>query len=612
MSRRAVAVRGQFVTSETLYSLITGGETLDVEFKGEDVRSLSDGDLVEAVVCLANRPGSAPGWLLVGVEDDGRVTGARPRHGDRTDPLRLQALIAHRTQPSLSVRVQIARVGDQDVIAVEIPATRAPVGTSDGRYLRRALGGDGRPACLPLHFHEMQGLQADRGVLDYSALVVPDARWDDLDPLEFERFRRLIRESQGRGDASLVDLPDVELAKALGAVEADRVVRHVRVAGLLLFGREAAVSRFLPTHEVAFQVLTGLEVKVNDFFRWPLLRVVEEVDGRFRARVQETELMAGMVRVGVPDYPLRALREALANALLHRDYTRLGAVHVQWHDDRIEVASPGGFPQGVALDNLLVASPHPRNPLLADGLKRAGVVERTARGIDTMFLDFLRAGHPVPEYGRSTPTDVVVILRGGRPDLAWVCLVVEEERKGPLLNLNDLLVLRTATEESVVGLRRVQSVTQVDAKQALGVVARLVERGLLQRGADKASLSLRESVRQRLRLPQPDRRRVRNDLKALEQAILAHAATERGVTRAQVMSAYDLSADQAKRLLSGLTSRGILSRLGEGRGVHYVPARKERAVARLVQRPPVSRAKPPDSARRIPGPGKSMDKKGPA
>ena len=76
------------MTPEALRSLIAGTETLDVEFKGEEARALSDGDLVEAVVCLANRAGNTPSWLLVGVEDDGRVTGARPRHADRTDPLR--------------------------------------------------------------------------------------------------------------------------------------------------------------------------------------------------------------------------------------------------------------------------------------------------------------------------------------------------------------------------------------------------------------------------------------------------------------------------------------------------------------------------------------------
>lgn len=373
------------MTPEALRSLIAGGETLDVEFKGEEKAPLSDGDLVEAVVCLANRLRSDPAWLLVGVEDDGRVTGARPRHeAGRTDTARLTALISNRTRPSLTVRVHFVPIDGREVLAIEVPPGRTPVGTADGRYLRRAVGGDGRPACVPLHFHEMQAQQADRGLLDYSALVVPEARWEDLDPLEFERLRRSVRERRGRSDETLLELPDLELAKALGAVEGDGHAGAVRVLGLLLFGKEEALCRLLPTHEVAFQVLRGRGVSVNDFFRWPLLRVMEEVEARFRAMNREQELLVGMLRVGVPDYPPAAFREALANALIHRDYTRLGAVHIQWHGDRIEMANPGGFPEGVRLDNLLVTAPRPRNPLLADAFKRAGVAQRPARA-------FLRA-----------------------------------------------------------------------------------------------------------------------------------------------------------------------------------------------------------------------------
>lgn len=92
---------------EYLLQLIERGETMDVEFKGEAERPLSDSELVEAVVCMANRPGLENGWILIGVEDDGRITGARPRHGNHTDPVRLQALIANRTRPSLTVRVSI-------------------------------------------------------------------------------------------------------------------------------------------------------------------------------------------------------------------------------------------------------------------------------------------------------------------------------------------------------------------------------------------------------------------------------------------------------------------------------------------------------------------------
>ena len=287
----------------------------------------------------------------------------------------------------------------------------------------------------------MTARQADTGTRDYTSLPIPEAGWDALDPLECERLRRLIRESRGQGDASLLELSDLELAKALGAVEANHQLVAVRVLGLLLFGKEEALRHFLPTHEVAFQVLSGLEVEVNEFFHWPLFRLMDEIASRFRGRYREVELMVGFLRIGIPDYPERAFREGLANALIHRDYTRMGAVHLQWHDDRMEISNPGGFPEGVRLDNLLVTPPRPRNPLLADAFRRAGVVERTGRGIDTIFFEQLRNGRPAPSYERSTATDVILVLPGGQANLNFVGLVAELNQQGRPLKLDDLLVL---------------------------------------------------------------------------------------------------------------------------------------------------------------------------
>lgn len=560
------------MTPEALRSLIAGGEMLHVEFKGEEARALPDGDLVEAVVCLANRSGNAPGWLLVGVEDDGRVTGARPRHADRTDPLRLQALVAHRTRPSLTARVEIVRLGGQDVIAVEVPAARAPVGTSDGKYLRRALAGDGKPACLPLHFHEMQGLQADRGLLDYSALAVPDARWGDLDPLEFERFRRFIRESQGRGDASLVDLPDVELAKALGAIQANHAVSSVHALGLLLFGREESLRRLLPVHEVAFQVLSGLEVRVNDFFRWPLLRVMDELLARFRAQNREEELLVGMLRVGVPDYPPAAFREGVANALIHRDYTRLGAVHAQWHDDRIEISNPGGFPEGVRLDNLLVTQPRPRNPLLADAFKRAGLVERTARGIDTIFFEQLRNGRPAPSYERSNETGVVLVLPGGKANLAVARLVAEESQAQRPLGLDDLLLLNHLWLDRRLTTEEAARLIQKPEAEARSRLQRLVEAGLVEARGERKGRSWHLAAATYRRLGEKAAYVHQRGFEPMqqEQMVLQYVEKHGSVGRGEVAELCRLSPPQAYRLLKRLEKLGkIRQASGSTRGVRY-------------------------------------------
>ncbi len=560
---------------EDLETLIAGGESLDVEFKGESSRPLSDDDLVEAVVCLANRRGTGRGWLLVGVEDDGFVSGARPRHeGGSTDLNRVRALIANRTRPSLTVHAELRSVNEEDVLVVEVPASADPVGTATGRYLRRVVGGDGRPACHPYHFHEMQSRRADSRLLDYTALTIPEAGWEDMSPIEFDRFRRSIAENPGRGDEALPSLGDLDLAKALGAVETagDRVV--VRVLGLLLFGRQKALVSGVPTHEVAFQRLSQNDVEANDFFRWPVLRVMEELETRFRSHNREREIFVGMTRVGIPDYPARAYREGVANALVHRDYTRLGAVHVQWHDDRLQISSPGSFPEGVHLDNLLVTDPRPRNPLLADAFKRAGIVERTGRGIDAIFEAQLRAGRSIPSYDRSTAAGVTLVLPGGPANLGFVRLRVEEERTGGPLDHRQLLLLHHLGLQARITEAEAARIIQLDEGSARRSLHALVEKGLVTAGGPRAkrSYQLSDEARERfgddpVQGPHP------LTISQREFRVEVYALSKGRVTRREVAELCGIGPAQATRLLARMVDEGLLRRHGRSRGTWYESAR---------------------------------------
>ncbi len=560
------------MTSEHLKELLAGGETLSVEFKSERTRPLNDGELVETVVCLSNRVEGGPAWLLIGVEDDGQVTGARSRHeGVGTDVLRLQALVASHTRPSLTVRAEVVDHRDGPVLTIEVPPVRTPVGTSDGRYLRRVIGGDGRPACVPFHFHEMQAQQADRGILDPSTVLYPDLCFDDLDPLEFDRYRRSIRENRGRGDEALVDLPNLELAKALGAVEIRDGSVVVRRLGLLLFGREELIASVIPTHEVAFQVLSGTDVVVNDFFRWPLIRAVEEIEVRFRAHNREREVHVGMLRIGVPDYPARAFREGIANALIHRDYSRLGAVHVQWHDDRLEISSPGGFPEGVRLDNLLVTPPRPRNPLLADAFKRAGIVERTARGIDTIFFEQLRNGRPAPSYERTTEASVVLVLPGGRANLSFVQLVAEETRADRPLSLDALLLLNQLWLERRLTTAEAARVIQKPEPEARAGLQRLVEVGLVESRGERKGRSWNLSGRTYERLGEKAAYVRQRGFESIqqEQMVVQYVESHGRITRREAAELCQIGPQQATRLLRKLVLAKRIRRHGEGKGSWY-------------------------------------------
>lgn len=557
------------MNEEQLRQLIESGESLTVEFKSEAAHFLSDDELVEAVVCLANRSQGERAWLLVGVEDDGRISGARPRHGESVDPARIQALIADRTRPYLTCRVETFILEGKLVVVIEVPRPSLPVGTTKGVYRRRAIGSRGQPECLPYQFIEMQAALGSRGQIDYSALTLAEAQWEHLDPLEFERFRRFIREY--RGDTSLLELPDIELAKALGAVEANHTVQAVRVLGLLLFGKQEALKALMPTHEVAFQVLTSTMVAVNDFFCWPLLRVMEECLARFRARNQEQELMFGLLRIGIPDYSERAFREGLANALIHRDYTHLGAVHVQWWEDQIVISNPGGFPEGVRLENLLVTPPKPRNPLLADAFKRAGVVERTARGIDTIFYEQLRNGRPPPSYERSSDTDVVLVLPGGEANRDFVRFVVEESQQGHPLAMEALLVLNRLWQERQMHTAAIAQLIQRPEPEARALLQRLVERGLVESRGERQGRVWHLSAATYRRLGQPAayiRQRGFEPLQQ-EQMVLQFVEKHGRITRREVAELCKIGPYQATRLLTKLVKERRLVRHGQRKKTWY-------------------------------------------
>ena len=555
------------LSADDLRALISGGERFDLEFVGESERASHDAELTEAVVCLANGRGGA---IVVGVEDDGRVTGARPRHGQYTDPRRLEAMIAGRTVPSCPVEVTVAQLDGHDLVIIHVPAGRPVTSTSDGVYRRRAMDAHGRPRCLPFLYHEIQSREAERGRLDPSAQVIPEIGWSELDPLEIERVRQTIARNPGRADASLLTLSDQERVKALGLAEGREGVERVRLAGLLMVGREEVIRQLVPSHEVAFQVLSGTRVTMNEFFRGALVRVAEEVGARFAARNEEEELEVGPIRAGIPNYSPAGFREALHNALIHRDYGRLGAVHVQWRAGEVEITNPGGLPEDVRLDNLLVAAPHPRNPILADAFRRTGLVERTGRGIDTIFEGQLRFGRPAPDYSRSTRTTVQLVLAGGEADLGLARFYLERDRPGRRLTVDEMLTINEVAHTGRLDVALVARLTQRSAAGARAILDRLVDDGILE---------WREERRENFLVPT---RAVAHSLGAggtsappaasspdRERLVLEVVDREGRITRSEAAELCGLEPREARTLLERLVKRGELEVRGERRGAHY-------------------------------------------
>jgi ATP-dependent DNA helicase RecG len=545
---------------------IRGGESFTLEFKS-DRGPLSDDELVETVVCLANAKG---GLLLVGVEDDGTVTGLHERH--RTSAEQFTSLIAARTAPPLLVQVRFVQFPEGLVAAIEVPPAPALTATSKGKLLVRDYDATGKPVCRPFYPYEFTTWYADRGQQDYTAQPVKGAAWSDLDPLEFERVRRLIQEYHG--DASLAKLDDERLALALRlVVRSERGDLIPTVAGLLVVGREETLRNVLPAHEVAFQVLEGSEVRVNEFYRWPLMRIFERIMEAFAVRNEERELTVGLFRVGIPSYDPRAFREAVNNALTHRDYTRLGAVHIQLRSEGILVTNPGGFVQGVTVSNILVAGPRPRNPCLADIFKRVGLVERTGRGVSIIYEGLLRTGRLPPDYSRTTDAAVTVILPGGPSDLDFVSLIIQEENRHQRpFSVEELLVLNYLWREREIDVAEASHLIQKEEPVARRVLERLIESGLVEgRGRTRSrryhlSLSVyRESGRR----AEYVRRRAFDRLQ-MEQMILDYVRSYGRITRRETMELCRVNARQAQYLLQQLVRAGKIVQSGRGRNTFYI------------------------------------------
>lgn len=550
-------------SSTHIGDLIRKGESLTVEFKS-DTRSLPDRDLVAAIVALANTEG---GDLLLGVEDDGQITGLHPNHQNLTG---ITALIANKTNPPLSVRVEAVETKQGTIARIMVQKSRQLVSTSEGVLLRRRLMANGKPEAVPFYPHEFIQRQSAMGLTDPSALLMKELSVDDLNPLERHRLREAVRKYGG--DPSLLPLADEELDGALGLTMMSEGMRCPTLAGLLLLGREEQLRRFVPAYETAFQVLEGTDVRVNEFYRKPLLQTFEEVEQLFRARVNEKEIQVGLFRVPVPNFDRRAFREAFVNALVHRDYSRLGAVHVRLDDDGLSISNPGGFVEGVTLQNLLVVAPRSRNPLLADIVKRIGLAERTGRGIDRIYEGMLRYGRPAPDYGMSDDYTVTVQMSSTEADFKFLEMILShEDRTGRAMPIDSLIILSRLRYERRLSTADLSPSTQKSEQETRAVLEKLAEAGLVEpHGSGRGrTYMLSAKVYRTTGQKAAYIRQAGFDPIQQEQMVLRYIDQYGSIKRADVAELCHLTPPQAYHLLKKLKNQGKIQQQGERRYAVY-------------------------------------------
>mgnify|MGYP002423783228 FL=1 len=532
--------------------IIPEHESMEIEFKS-DVKKLSDSDLVDAIVAFANTHG---GDLYLGVEDDGTVTGLHEQHRDATQ---LAAFIANRTVPPISVRVEYLH-GECPALVIHVPKSRSIVASSAGKIQRRRLKVDGTPENVPMYPHEINSRLSALSLLDFSAQPVPGAQYQDLDPLERERLRKIILAYHGEN--VLLELPDDELDKALRLVTISGEQYVPTYAGLLLLGKREKLRELMPTAESAFLMRRGTQVTVNETFFLPLLAAIEKIFDFIDARNPVQEMESGLFRISVPAYDQRAVREAVVNAFSHRDYTQLGRVLVQLDEDGLTVSNPGGFIEGVTVQNILSAEPYGRNPVLADALKRIGLAERSGRGVDRIYEGSLRYGRDVPDYSETTSSVVRLFIPSGTPDERLISLITEEQRRtGEPMPLNALFVLNVLKRERRMSLAEIVQSINIPEAKIRGTLERLTEAGIIEAvGSGRGRVYILDA--KAYHDPAQYVRQRGIDQLRHQELVVSLAKKQKKITRRDVIELLRVTPPQAYRILNKLVQEGILEREG--------------------------------------------------
>ena len=378
-----------------LLDLIRNGEDSTVEFERDDVRNH---DLARALVAFLNLEG---GVVLLGVEDDGAVSGTTR---DRLEEW-VGELCRVKIEPPVVPILSWARdaAPGRDVLAVRIargpdkPYARVH-GDRRAYYIR--VGSSSREASR----EELERMYQASGRLRYGLKPAPGAGFDALD---LRRLRDYLARVLGGGAPAEDDRAGWQaLLRNLELMTESAGARVATVDGLLLFGRTP--ERHLPQSGVRAVCYPGAEpgyaTRADEDLRGPLAplgaadgAVVENglVDRAWdfvRRNTAPTARFDGARRIDGWEYPESAVREALVNALVHRDYSIAGTdVMLAVYADRLEIQSPGKLPNTVTVEGMKAGMRYARNQTLVNVMRDYGYVEARGMGVRNRILPAMRA-----------------------------------------------------------------------------------------------------------------------------------------------------------------------------------------------------------------------------
>ncbi|GAA2618069.1 ATP-binding protein [Paractinoplanes durhamensis] len=473
----------------------SGSDLCDVEVKaaaGGLPKSLRD-----TLSAFSNDRG---GTVILGLEEK---DGFRPAPG--FDAARIASALASacndELQPPVRTEIEIVEFEDALVVVAEIseldprfkPCFVSARGEYNGSFTR---GGDGDRRLTDFEIHL---LHTNRGQPEDDRQPIAGATLADLDSTEVQVLAARVRQRQPRAFANL-DQPHILRRLNVVAEDTDGVVRPT-LGGLLALG--IYPQQFFPQLNatlVAYPGTSAQDVPANGprfldnrSFDGPIPVIVDEVVAAVLRNTSVRSFVDGSGRTDVYDYPAEVVREVVANALLHRDYStysRGTPVQITLYADRLVVANPGGLFGAVTEDDLggegVTSS---RNPVLAKLLQdirlpETGrmVCENRASGIPTMLRELRRAGSPPPEFHNRITRFKVVLPRHALLDDATTAWIAGLGQLGLTtsqhLALAEMRTGRTVTNGTMRNLG-------LEAHRATSELSDLVNRGIAVRVGER-------------------------------------------------------------------------------------------------------------------------------
>lgn len=351
--------------STDILELIGNGESSAVEFKTDEVHSMA---LAEEIVAFANFDG---GMILIGVTDDGAISGCR-----RSDiePFVVN-VCRNNVRPSILPYIEKIVIDGKKILVVRIAAGSTPHATSAGRYFIRI----GSTNQVP-NQQELLRLFQKRNILQFDETPVLKAGIEDINKEKVDAYLDRIGQSLLNQDSSKTLAQDLSNLSVVMNIEGQECPT---LAGILAFGRQP--QRFFPSYTVVCGAYRGsslLSETVSEKTLTGTLDVlVEDTMSFLRLVIPQDPQREGPRRRDAFKYPIDALREAVVNAICHRDYTISGSgIRVFVFDDHLEIRSPGGLPNTLTLESMVYRQ-FARNQVIASFLAGMGYMEKRGKGV---------------------------------------------------------------------------------------------------------------------------------------------------------------------------------------------------------------------------------------